>query len=1522
MTSSAEQKAAVTSALEQNQDSIEALFQQEADGAKRRLTDLDQDIAETVSDPNTIGLIRNNFSILNSNIAQISLIAERYIYNRTGDPVNNPGQNIDVSYLAELLEGNPPRVKAAEITALYSNADDNSNADDTSFDQKVISNAGESDTQLTELELIAILVRWKKDFEKANPTESSNSIGINAAVSQQNHSPEFNTPEGVSFGEIPRDAIGNNEEIVFNPAEKTHIKYFLDQNQWKELAPQAQTFLIQAALTHIFSAGNSPLTDWDKDDHEEYPLPSGVNSGFKFNPADASAEWTEESKQAIRTFAVVIGKGDENINGLTPADFLSSLKGDAPEVDETSSNIAEYWEILDIFVKMKGLDSQTITEIQGLIDAPLDGGVGPVTRTKLVEFFRKSNPTEDEKTARTKIRELAGMPVTETITLVLGSENKSFEIQKVTTGDIIEYTGSNITPEGVLPNSTRNRVFSVEGSLIVETSTGLEKASDLNTGFIGVKTMSFGMDNYAKEGGGNWVKYEIGSSSQMKPFKLNNKTYIAEMHENVLAFSRQSQVDQAGSLKDAIVIKRVDGNYYYMKENGDSFTAIALTANSSDGTHTHTLSLDSNTTYNVTVSDNTLTFTPQTTEAVQDAAETSFTDSTTGIKATLPSGDGAEWTFTGEGLKQDTLGGKTILFINSKFYQAAEIPQPNNVATELPSGTAGDTSIIKIGNDYYPVTDPNSNNFLGDPQNPLGKLTLGDFTVLKIGDNNPQYQKISVSESEITTEENLTRPEVNLAESDENSQNNSNTVIPPTVLQSGEGNDATYYEVSTTGNTLTQLTLTGVSLEPNENTRTTSSETPLSEVYQGANHVYVLGDDGLTQIAFNPSASDSDSNARTFSYGGGNATFSLNPVSIPDDASAAESNDAVDETSGPPENQQEIIDEILGDDTTVEDAVKSAAAIQDLKNTIEADNFLKEVDEEGEAETITTVPVHADLQTAIKKLATTTVEEFESAATKEEVIFNQALVDKYKTARAALDLAGLDKLRITVLDASTETGVTSLKTKLEDSANTLKTNIIEALPDLITGDVSTKINTPIEALLKDLKFANQILSAEQLTDTKNLLQGIYISISSKITTTASPSTPDDQDLITALNTSLSLISNTENGIHAPAVYSSVTAQDAINTEAISLFGVPRTGGENADTQNVGIRAWAALEGATFPGVRSQAVLAEKIKLKLINNGSLSSEAQTDAGNLQQLAAALAEQIVENTDMRDHTADDPFPYPYEVKIEGGAIYAIGASDRNEYYDASNNNSTSQTVTEAGNAAEIQAANFSAGATERLDQLDWAHYQEGALKTFDIPTDERGADGYEAPEGKNINTLQFLGSGGVTTLVNLIDSLYAHTKDDNGKESNKKMHEAYKAYKAALEPLVTTGPHQSISWYDAITSNGRVQGSSDPNYNHWAPGNSYGEALDAYMRRNGSVEIGSGNNKVKLDSATDDLFEAAEAVLEQAEAFLGDITEHSSLTDDQNYKNLKLFVAAMQEKLEGDHPSAPRWLGGRWGVKYDD
>ena len=798
MTSSAEQKAAVTSALEQNQDSIEALFQQEANGAKRRLTDLDQDIAETVSDPNTINSIINNFSMLNNNIAQISLIGGSYIYNKTGDPGNNSSQNIDVSYLAELLESDPPTVKASEITALYNNAND------TSFDQKVINNAGKSDTQLTELELIAILVRWKRDFDSAN-TEKEDTIDGGGGISQESTSPEFNIPDGVSFDPIPAKTVGNNAEVVFNPTEKTHIKYFLDQDRWGELTPQAKTFLIQAALTHIFSTNSSPLTRWDKDDHEEYPLPSGVNSGFKFNPADASAEWTEKSKQAIRTFAVVIGKGDENINGLTPADFLSSLKGDAPEVDETSSNIAEYWEILDIFVKMKGLNSQTITEIQRLIDAPLDGGVGPVTRTKLVEFFRKSNPTEDEKTARTKIRELAVMPV-------------------------------------AIITSNEVNLISDEQSL---------------------------EDGTLKLEGGNYTFEKNGNTQNLTPISLDDNTKVLQIGGNFykltqpvqqgqLAETTNLKVNTSNSPEDAPVIKTGE-NYYYMKENGDSFTAIALTANSSDDTHT--LSLDSNTTYNVTVSETggneTLTFASQSEETTsaltQSHEQRILTDGPTITATRAP--NSTEWTFT----------------------------EGENTLSQGKLSENGPTIIKTSSGDFYQITgETSSNTFLGTTPTPLNTLTLdgnSDFTVLKIGE---EYRKVSELSTTLTIEAALEKPTVKDA---------TGTAITELTILKGSGGNPDYYEVSTTGNTLTQLTLTGVS--PASTDATSSAVTLQNVLHQeGSEHVYVVDGGDLTQIAL---ATSADGSARTFSHG--DNTFSLTPGSSPDASSVADGNGEAESTT-------------------------------------------------------------------------------------------------------------------------------------------------------------------------------------------------------------------------------------------------------------------------------------------------------------------------------------------------------------------------------------------------------------------------------------------------------------------------------------------------------------------------------------------------------------------------------------------------------------------------------------------------
>ena len=852
-------------------------------------TNLDSQFNEDYLSQETSGLEAERAQVVNTTVYNleglkadvISVIDDDNTYSNIHDFIQkNIESVIDGGYDSGLPDYFNDFIKN---TSKFSNAmnilRDNKDSD-TNLNQAIL-NAGNTNL----LELIVAAVRYRKSSE-----------------SEQNTSNQLSAARiGISDSEIILSdtnlGIPNVGEETFEVNNPEHIKHFLNPENWATLdvgqtnTPQKRAIL-QAAVWHIFEGHDDHLPNATSG-VEGYETINTLITGtkaFASSSPNVPQDWGVDSNAsaAVKYLAVLLGKG--SANDLDPEDFLTALNADSlpPNVEKpvTTKEVSSAQNALDVYKLLATDETNSRAEVLGShsslsgYQTQISGRIirdasDPPSRLEAVQAILKNTNLEDAALYTGPVDNDAGHGTLTGLVRLFASDQNLASVQELVRelakGNLLE----EITVSG-LDKVQKITKINDPDNITVSYRIGTEDFEDVN-GVPGLFSATVDGDEYLilQEGDGNVRKIENISNT-----------------EGIQAINIGA--DSAAS-------------YYAQRANG-RWVSFELD---------RTASLN-NTTYNVTVSEaggnETLTFASQSEETTsaltQSHEQRILTDGPT-ITATKAPGEGVEWIFTGEGLKQDTLGGKTILFINSKFYQAADPPQPNNVATELPSGTAGDTSIIKIGNDYYPVTDPNSNNFLRENLSPLGKLTLdGDsnFTLLKTGNN--EYQKVS-GETELTIEGNFTP--VNITRQTEpviltdNANNPSYYEVPtsgntltqltqPTVkdatgtaiteltILKGSGDNPDYYEVSS-NNTLIPLTQTSVSQEP---AAADSTATLQNVLYQeDSNHVYVPNSDGngLTQIALTTPADDS---ARTFSHG--DNTFSLTPGSSPNASAVPEGN--------------------------------------------------------------------------------------------------------------------------------------------------------------------------------------------------------------------------------------------------------------------------------------------------------------------------------------------------------------------------------------------------------------------------------------------------------------------------------------------------------------------------------------------------------------------------------------------------------------------------------------------------------
>ena len=607
-----------------------------------------------------------------------------------------------------------------------------------------------------------------------------------------------------------------------------------------------------------------------------------------------------------------------------------------------------------------------------------------------------------------------------------------------------------------------------------------------------------------------------------------------------------------------------------------------------------------------------------------------------------------------------------------------------------------------------------------------------------------------------------------------------------------------------------------------------------------------------------------------------------------------------------PENQQDIINQILessSNSPTVKNTVKSEAAIRGIQRDIEAPTFLPVV--EG-SDTETRVPVNADLQTAITTLATTTVGEFEAAATGDSITFNQDLVDKYKTAQAALELGRVqltennpmvEATEITRLENLVDSAVTRLINAVQTNANSL------SIPnETAAANQTTALNTlkaAVEEALGQFGILRAIVSnPDDLENIKNTFIGLQINLESQIRRIDGISSAGSELIKykTIMEEIRNLISDEESGIEAPNVYSSNEAQTALQG-SFKDYG---------DLVEDFFTKFSAL--GTIKDVRSHGALIAILKSKLSHDAGLLESAKQDGSKLDRLAMALADQIVENTDLPNRTS--PFDAAYTIKITAEGIYATKANFTEIYESNRGVDIHGYTAATAGGSNTAQGSSTSSAqqVDVRYDVLDWEDTQAPLFTALGVEEWSQGA--------KEVNTLKFLGTQGVSNLVNLLDSLRGHLGGAASTE-HEKMHESYDNFIKQLNILREHGPGKGISWFDAAMNSGRNKNNSSPDYQKWYTNNDYGKALDNYMEIQGDVEIPIEENKtVTFNSALDDLYEAAEAVLENAKSFLGEIDIPSDQTNLVDFvKKLQTFVKRVENKIEDDHPSV--W-GGSWGT----
>ena len=205
----------------------------------------------------------------------------------------------------------------------------------------------------------------------------------------------------------------------------------------------------------------------------------------------------------------------------------------------------------------------------------------------------------------------------------------------------------------------------------------------------------------------------------------------------------------------------------------------------------------------------------------------------------------------------------------------------------------------------------------------------------------------------------------------------------------------------------------------------------------------------------------------------------------------------------------------------------------------------------------------------------------------------------------------------------------------------------------------------------------------------------------------------------------------------------------------------------------------------------------------------------------------------------------------------------------------------------------------------DQL-WGNSQIALKIPNTVSQDASNRDVIEKSE--QVNTLEFLGSGSMGKIHNLILALRQAEGDEPEPKAYDAFIAAYKTYQKNRQ-LMESNVSGDVNWLTWLVRKG-----FDRDQNKWKNPENSSKSLEGFLEYHDDIKLkksgGSEAETITLEDAVDNLYQSVQDVLKQAQNYISAIEESLPSDGSNNIQTqaitLKTYLGVVQEKFSEDEP----------------